>query len=167
MSAHDEQQAKTLAETIADELFINGFGEKAVRLKMVDATERDLGGWCRAAVVQKIAACLRASPETGWREISTAPKDGTQILLWITGIEPRPRIGFWAERGVNLGWYGLQSQHFIGMNVTHWQPLPPSPRPLEAEQMETKNAIITSAEITNGDHGLDLTTIWLCGIMES
>ena len=80
-----------------------------------------------------LAALRRASPETGWQPMETAPKDGTQLLLWINGIEPRPRIGYWSERGSDTGWYGLQSQHFIGVIVTHWQPLPPAPRPQEAE----------------------------------
>ena len=62
-----------------------------------------------------------------WQPIETAPKDGTQILLWIRGIEPRPRIGYWAERGCDSGWYGLQSQHAYGVIVTHWMPLPGPP----------------------------------------
>lgn len=75
-------------------------------------------------------AALRAavSGEGTWQPIATAPKDGTQVLLWIVGIEPRPRIGYWAQRGDGVGWYGLATQHFFGGNVTHWMPLPAAPQ---------------------------------------
>jgi hypothetical protein len=72
---------------------------------------------------------LRALALFGWQPIETAPKDGTQILLWITGIEPRPRISFWSERGSESGWYSVQSHHFIATIVTHWMPLPEAPTP--------------------------------------
>jgi hypothetical protein len=72
---------------------------------------------------------LRAEAKsTGWQPIETAPKDGTQVLLWIDGIEPRPRISFWSERGSDSGWYSVQSRHFIATIVTHWMPLPTAPR---------------------------------------
>ena len=68
--------------------------------------------------------------ETRWQPIESAPKDGTQILVWVVGIEPRPRIAYWSDRarhGGSVGWFGLQSQHFIGLNVTYWMPLPAPP----------------------------------------
>lgn len=77
---------------------------------------------------ERLQRAFMDASQPRWRRIETAPKDGAQILLWITGIEPRPRIGFWSERGSDSGWYGLQSQHFIGVNVTHWMPLPNGPQ---------------------------------------
>jgi hypothetical protein len=77
-----------------------------------------------------LAACLAAEGEPepqGWQSIETAPRDGTQILIWIVGIEPRPRIAYWADRGMEYGWFGLQSQHLLGVPVTHWMPLPVPP----------------------------------------
>ncbi len=92
--------------------------------------------FCKEVGVSSETGVLRESveegappQEQGWQPISSAPKDGTQILLWITGIEPRPRIGFWSERESESGWYGLQSQHFTGFNVPFWMPLPQPPAP--------------------------------------
>lgn len=83
--------------------------------------------------------------ETGWLPISTAPKDGTRILLFphgqtahwdegaedwlvmnipldpdtqrITPLEPKTRPQMWFE------WMAGN----IGVGATHWQPLPPPP----------------------------------------
>ena len=51
---------RRLAELIAENLFTNGSGDRAQRLLlMVDApVKRDLGGWCFAAAVDRIAAQL-------------------------------------------------------------------------------------------------------------
>lgn len=62
---------------IAESLFTNGSGSKAERLVLwQDTTQRDLGGWCRAAVADRIDAALarareearREALEEGWRE---------------------------------------------------------------------------------------------------
>lgn len=49
---------RQLAEQIADELFVNGFGERAERLVLLDDAGRNLGGWSKTAVVDRITACL-------------------------------------------------------------------------------------------------------------
>lgn len=64
-----------------------------------------------------------------WQPISTAPKDGRRVLVWIadknyTGhafaklwfYSTDGRLGGGAE-GFNGGW-----------NITHWMPLPPPPK---------------------------------------
>lgn len=68
-----------------------------------------------------------------WRDIKTAPKDGTKVILY-----------WWPERdGICVGWYekrtakthltpwrrdlfGL-SDTVWGMEPTHWMPLPAAP----------------------------------------
>lgn len=45
---------RAVAENITDSLMTNGSKEKAARLQLRDANERDLGGLCRVAVVDQI-----------------------------------------------------------------------------------------------------------------
>ena len=51
--------ARELAEKIAASLFTNGSGEKAERLVLRKHSETDLGGWCEAAVRDRIEDLLR------------------------------------------------------------------------------------------------------------
>jgi hypothetical protein len=49
-----------LARLIADDLFVNGSGDQADRLVLwVDADERNLGGWAKRAVVDRVRTHLR------------------------------------------------------------------------------------------------------------
>jgi hypothetical protein len=67
----------------------------------------------------------------GWRDISSAPKDGTHILLawkWNNGTPPRVSEAFWrndmpfSSPGV---WWYFSGRMF--QEPTHWMPLPDSP----------------------------------------
>lgn len=73
-----------------------------------------------------------------WNLIETAPKDGTEILLYaplmyteIGELKDIITIGFWAETfgGEEAGWdvpqFGEGFAHFE--SFTHWMPLPPKP----------------------------------------
>lgn len=53
-------QAMALAESVADQLFEVGHsGEQADKLRLVDASGRDMGGgWSRDAVVRILATAL-------------------------------------------------------------------------------------------------------------
>lgn len=83
-------------------------------------------------------ADVRAAAERFWQPISTAPKDGTRILLCFGGYriecgqwdddryatKPRPYwTGDWEPVCGKL-WYR-------GNQPTHWQPLPPPPSELK------------------------------------
>lgn len=48
-----------LIEIILNELFINGFGQEADRLVLTTKEGRDLGGWCRKAVHDRLLAILK------------------------------------------------------------------------------------------------------------
>lgn len=55
-------KARALAQAIADDLFVAGDGEHADRLVLwVDADERNLGGWSKRAVIDRIEQQFLAS----------------------------------------------------------------------------------------------------------
>ena len=55
-----------------------------------------------------------------WRDIASAPKDGTRVLLAKKGVHAM-HTAFWRD-GV---WHCGNLQYFNG--PTHWQPLPLPP----------------------------------------
>ena len=63
-----------------------------------------------------------------WQPISSAPKDGTQVLLWQKGEGQ-----FIGEYTFNQWWTDAEwandiEGHFLPRcSPTHWQPLPPPP----------------------------------------
>lgn len=71
-----------------------------------------------AALGEKVEAGLR------WRDISTAPKDGTRVLLWEKGF--LVMIGAWLE---HTGMAYMEPRWWSnGVPIipppTHWQPIP-------------------------------------------
>ena len=66
-----------------------------------------------------------------WRDIASAPKDGTRILAWCVHPNDRyasddsyrgPVVAHWIDHnGGGWTWYGHLGQ------FTHWRPLPPAP----------------------------------------
>lgn len=67
-----------------------------------------------------------------WQPIETAPKDGTEVLLFFVSDVPWQAsskgicIGFWGDDGSNA-WYAFESDSNALGNPTHWMPLPPPP----------------------------------------
>lgn len=62
------QQYRLLAERIATRLFMNGMGQRAIRLQLrLLPDERDGGGWCFQAVVDVIMEELE---QTAWTKRS-------------------------------------------------------------------------------------------------
>ena len=61
-----------------------------------------------------------------WQPISTAPRDGTVILLyWRQDGDDMVQSGWW-ESGINdRCWYAADNER---CRPTHWQPLAPPPR---------------------------------------
>ena len=69
-----------------------------------------------------------------WRDISTAPKDGTEVLLlWHdaeTGAAPMHRVGSWHSR--EQAWCDTHRVlHNQQSPPTHWTPLPGAPLKVE------------------------------------
>lgn len=94
-------------QTLVDALFTNGSGEKADRLVLtVDSTpKRDLGGWCRGAVVDRLREALASvpAPESGTVMVSNAipftRASGDLVSL--------PREGFAGQPTSEQGFAGL------------------------------------------------------------
>ena len=87
-----------------------------------------------------------------WQDISTAPKDGTEILIYREGWQEAPRAKWgehdgetddgedvifggwflaseWHTYGVEDGFLGWNEDVQDGVMPTHWSPLPASPQP--------------------------------------
>lgn len=81
----------------------------------------------------------RAAPAPAWQLIETAPKDGTEVLLWWKHCKT-PSVGAWsiddmhaerqwAHKALEEGWR-CEGDACIPVNqadCTHWQPLPAGP----------------------------------------
>ncbi|MXP42945.1 DUF551 domain-containing protein [Allopontixanthobacter sediminis] len=64
-----------------------------------------------------------ARAEIGWQPIETAPKDGTEVLLYY------PKQGFWAEHWAVNSFQRFERRGWdMGRIPTHWQPLPAAPK---------------------------------------
>lgn len=59
---------------------------------------------------------LRASTTPQWQPISTAPRDGSRIMLWDSRDGGFPTFGSWRA--------GSEEEHGT---ITHWLPLPAPP----------------------------------------
>lgn len=59
------EAVRVLAERLAADLFVNNYGEEAERLVLIEAgpSARDLGGWSRRAVANRIETALRTEGE--------------------------------------------------------------------------------------------------------
>jgi hypothetical protein len=73
--------------------------------------------------------------ETGWRPIETAPDDGRQALVALSGgaicIAPLSGLAEASRaRRVQLAKDGIWPD-FAEFRATHWRPLPPPPTPKE------------------------------------
>ena len=69
---------------------------------------------------------------TGWQPISTAPKDGTPVLVWDSGCEAMLIAWFGKHSHVPLyGWvYGadvIGGEEVDSCEPTYWMPLPEPP----------------------------------------
>lgn len=91
---------------------------------------------CDRAYQREWEAIAKAVLE--WRPIKTAPKDGTEVLLFFPANKSRAadqQVGAWQhERWASYAldykspYPSLQNQHEqFYLNPTHWQPLPEAP----------------------------------------
>ncbi len=79
-----------------------------------------------ARILERAGAAERAGEE-GWRPFATAPRDGRQILAWVTwrNALPSPAIVQFDGRS----WRRQSTSRGIEPSaMTHWRPLPDAPR---------------------------------------
>lgn len=62
----------------------------------------------------------------GWQPITSAPKEMEPLLLWHEHWL-NPVMGRWSD--ARNGWIEYGSRDIKANIATHWQPLPPSPKP--------------------------------------
>jgi hypothetical protein len=76
-----------------------------------------------------------------WQPIETAPKDGTEVILWpgirnqVNGVTPSAAGRWLVERSTMKGmWYDLGVGHHNGYwKPTHWMHLPAPPKEKPSE----------------------------------
>ncbi len=88
----------------------------------------------KAAHERSYTAMLAASPQPpvveGWRDIASAPRDGTQVLLWQPHWEAM-QTAVWFNDGHNRpGWLTMDGGEVI--KPSHYRPLPAPPSAPEA-----------------------------------
>jgi Lar family restriction alleviation protein len=85
--------------------------------------------WNRRVVLDELDA---SKVREDWQDIATAPKDGTYVTVYQTGVlEPSQCICMW-DASWNGGWWmacdGKDPELPLrGPEPTHWRPLPPPP----------------------------------------
>jgi hypothetical protein len=100
-----------------------------------------------ARCAEELDALLASVPhEDAWQDISTAPKDGTPVLLWDTDSKS-VNVGYYQENyterwhgmvlGVDALWSDFDGPQPI-FNATHWRPLPSPPLPRPTPTGETR-----------------------------
>ena len=80
-------------------------------------------------LVRLVAAAIASAVEAerAWRDMDSAPKDGTEVLLFAHGDIDYTAVGQWSDNtelpGTVAGWFWP-----FAIRPTSWQPLPPPPR---------------------------------------
>jgi hypothetical protein len=90
------------------------------------------GGTLLSEALEEILRLRRRwlKQEAGWQPIDSAPRDGTRILLFHSGIAGSGRwAGYFKE-----GWFNDRD---IRVCPTHWTPLPESPIEINGEASST------------------------------
>lgn len=81
------------------------------------------------------ARAIESALQPGWRDIESAPKDGTRIILgssdgaWMAEYQPVYQSGYRPDNP----WFSVMLNHahmgrFPKAKPTHWQPIPPAPK---------------------------------------
>lgn len=138
---------RVVCDAIAERLGTIGGRPGALELNF--PSKPVLVGLLTKAVVDRLAA-LAPQPTmgeapAGWRDISTAPKDGTHILAIVQDALPPTTVHWFGPADLpglrSGGWYlSVQQNEGPRVHPTKWQPLPSlsaspaAPAPLEVDE---------------------------------
>lgn len=108
---------------VAEQVWLSGDERADARLKFRDAIE---------AAIKMLGA-----PAQGWRDIASAPRDGTHVLVAGFSWRPHQAVAHWgsttynrSKRAYNKGWTAIPGVELL---PTHWMPLPEPPAPQRVE----------------------------------
>jgi hypothetical protein len=107
-------------EQFVDELFTNGMGQQAVRLVLIDAQGRDLGGWGKGPLTDRIEGLVAADRIAGM-VVAAAPSPDP-VAPRAPGAETAPAFkDYEVELVVTAlqNWGGGSSEGFIGRIRKH------------------------------------------------
>lgn len=87
-------------------------------------------------VIRDLERALAALKSAGWQTMDSAPRDGTEVDLWIDHVggaqHRQPACHFHCEEWLywggdpEIGWLNAEELD-SGVVATHWRPLPPPP----------------------------------------
>lgn len=87
------------------------------------------------SIPEVIAAWHERNSEPRWQDISTAPKDGTPILVFVRTDEGAEMQQVAVHDGDRLyPWAVSDGSSYHRDLFTHWMPLPPPPRSNHEQQ---------------------------------
>jgi hypothetical protein len=103
-----------------------GYSDDAIKDETYDTF---LGVWTNADFQKRITECLEPTncepKASGWRDIESAPRDGTFVLFANPDQWSTIWFGMWDAR--HDCWQRFNSEGQGPLSPTHWQPLPPPP----------------------------------------
>jgi hypothetical protein len=94
------------------------------------------GCWHPPAYAKEALAALWRIEEraAAWKPISSAPRDGTYILIAVPPYDNeefvQPALWYQGERDESPAWENSGGRY---PKATHWMPLPPPPKPTETQ----------------------------------
>lgn len=83
------------------------------------------------------AAIAAMKPQESWQPIETAPKNGTNILVWWPNEFHCPLVAHWNNgkyNGDKIGWKLTAWSNSKETEPTHWMPLPQPPKQKEGNK---------------------------------
>lgn len=75
-----DERLRQAAKELLDQLFVNGFGQEAERLVLMSADGKDLGGWCKQAVLDTVESVFQRERRQRDRGIPVSEQPEPEVL---------------------------------------------------------------------------------------